>query len=101
MPQITGQDLLDVAGAKKPTAGGLDGWAWKEIKISTSWGQRTLCVLPVIHRLWASFRLTHLKDWVEGWVPQSALSLGNGVSSVEAWFSTALEKEGGLIWCWE
>ena len=33
----------------------------------------------------------HLKDWVQGWVPQSVFSLGNGVSSVQAWFSTALD----------
>ena len=29
---ITGRDLQEVAGAKKSTAGGLDGWAWNEIK---------------------------------------------------------------------
>ena len=29
---ITGQDLPEVARAKKSTAGGLDGWAWNEIK---------------------------------------------------------------------
>ena len=27
------------------------------------------------------------------WSPKSALSLGNGLSSVEAWFSTALDIE--------
>ena len=32
LPRITGQDLFDVAEAKKSTAGGLDGWAWNEIK---------------------------------------------------------------------
>ena len=32
-------------------------------------------------------------DWVQGWAPQSVFSLGNGVSSVEAWFSTALDTE--------
>ena len=32
LPGITGQDLFDVAGAKKSTAGGLDGWAWKQVK---------------------------------------------------------------------
>ena len=30
---------------------------------------------------------------VEGWYPQSVFSSGNGVSSVEAWFSTALDIE--------
>ena len=28
-----------------------------------------------------------------GWLPQSVFSLGNGLSSVEAWFSTALDIE--------
>ena len=32
LPRITGRDLQEVAGAKKSTAGGLDGWAWNEIK---------------------------------------------------------------------
>ena len=32
LPQITGRDLHEVARAKKSTAGGLDGWAWNEIK---------------------------------------------------------------------
>ena len=32
LPRIAGQDLQEVAGAKKSTAGGLDGWAWNEIK---------------------------------------------------------------------
>ena len=31
-PRITGSDLQEVAGAQKSTAGGLDGWAWHEIK---------------------------------------------------------------------
>ena len=32
LPRITGRDLQEVAPAKKSTAGGLDGWAWNEIK---------------------------------------------------------------------
>ena len=32
LPRITGRDLHEVARAKKSTAGGLDGWAWNEIK---------------------------------------------------------------------
>ena len=50
----------------------------------------------MVKRLWASFGLGHLEDWVQGWVPQSVFSLGNGLSSVEAWFSTALDIEGVL-----
>ena len=119
-------------GLKKSTAGGLDGWAWNEVKalplprfsglailfdlVETTgvWPQRlldastamipkamvtlppgseALGVLPVVHRLWASLRLGHLRDWVEGWLPKSVFSLGNGLSSIEAWFSTALDIE--------
>ena len=32
LPRITGRDLQEVARAKKSTAGGLDGWAWNQIK---------------------------------------------------------------------
>ena len=60
---------------------------------STPLGQRPLSVLPVVYRLWASLRLGHLREWVLGWVPQSVFSLGNGLSSVEAWYSTALDVE--------
>ena len=124
LPILTGVDLYEVAMAKKSTAGGLDGWAWNEIKaLSLSWfvglalvlrqieaagkwpqglldayiamipkaegdstplGQRPLCVLPVVYRLWASVRLAHLKDWFCSWVPDSVLSAGKGVSSVDA-----------------
>ena len=91
LSRIPGQDLFEVAEAKKSTAGVLDGWAWNEVsgldillnmventgiwpqelldayitmipKIdgdSTPSGQRPLCVLSVIIRLWASLRLTH------------------------------------------
>ena len=54
-------------------------------------GQRPFGVLPVVCRLWASLRLGHLREWVEGWLLESVFSLGNGLSSVEAWFATALD----------
>ena len=38
LPLISGRELLEVAKAKKSTAGGLDGWAWNEIKaLPLSW----------------------------------------------------------------
>ena len=40
-----------------------------------------------------SLRLGHLKDWVQGWVPQSVLGLFFRLSSIEAWFSTASDIE--------
>ena len=133
LPRITGRDLQEVAKAKMSTAGGLDGWAWNEVKAlslpwfsglaillqlvestgvwpqglldayvamipkadgdSTPLVQRPLSVLPVVYRLLASLRLGHLREWVEGWLPKSGYSLGNGLSSFEAWFSTALDIE--------
>ena len=39
------------------------------------------------------FGLGHLREWVEGWLPKSVYSLGDGLSSVEAWFSTDLDIE--------
>ena len=60
---------------------------------STFPGQRPLSVFPVVCRLWTSLPLGHLREWVEGWLPKSVFSLGNGLSSVEAWFSTAFDIE--------
>ena len=42
---------------------------------STPPGQRPLSVLPVMYRLWASLRLGHLREWVEGWLPKSVTAL--------------------------
>ena len=49
---------------------------------STPLGQRP-SVLPVVYRLWASLRLEHLREWVDGWLPQSVFSLGNGLSVLD------------------
>ena len=56
-------------------------------------GQRPLRVLPVVYRLWASVRLRHLEDRLRSWLPSSVFSAGAERSSVEAWFSTALDIE--------
>ena len=32
LPMLTGEELYEAATAKKPTAAGLDGWVWNEIK---------------------------------------------------------------------
>ena len=52
-----------------------------------------MCVLPVVYRLWASVRLAHLKEWFYSWVPDSVFSAGKGVSSVDAWYATAVDIE--------
>ena len=38
---------------------------------STPLGQRSLCVLPVVYRIWASVRLAHIQEWFYAWVPDS------------------------------
>ena len=58
---------------------------------STPLGQRPLSVLPVAYRIWASARMKHLEGWFQSWVPDSVYSAGNGRSSVEAWYTTALD----------
>ena len=60
---------------------------------STPLGQRPLCVLPVIYRLWASVRLGHIQHWFYSWVPDTVFSAGKGVSSVDAWYATSLDIE--------
>ena len=57
---------------------------------STPLGQRPLCVLPVIYRLWASVRLGHIQHWFHSWVPDTVFSAGKGVSSVDAWYATSM-----------
>ena len=41
-------------------------------------GQRPLCVLPVVYRIWASVKLRHLDDWLRSWLPLSVFSAGGG-----------------------
>ena len=59
----------------------------------TPLGQRPLCVLPVVYRIWASARMLQLEPWFRSWVPSCVFSAGGGRSSVEAWFTTALDIE--------
>ena len=131
---MTGQMLADVVvQCKGATAGSLDGWGWRELKVlPVSWydelariltkvedigvwpdglldayiamipktdgdatplGQRPLSVLPVVYRIWASARMGQLEDWFWSWVPVSVFSAGGGRSSVEAWYTSALDIE--------
>ena len=59
----------------------------------TPLGQRPLSVLPVVYRIWASARMSQLESWFRSWVPDSVFSAGGGRSSVEAWYTTALDIE--------
>ena len=52
-PRNTGRDLQEVARAKKSTAGGLDGWAWNEVKaLSLPWSLPEfglkVCWMPIL-----------------------------------------------------
>ena len=93
---------MKLAMAKKSTAlvsGHRDFWMRILLCIakvegdSTSIGQRPLCVLLVVYRLWASVRLAHLREWFSSWVPDSVFSAGKGVSSVDAWYATSIDIE--------
>ena len=61
--------------------------------VSTPLGQRPLCILPVVHRWWASVRLVHIQEWCYSWVPDSVFSASKEVSSVDAWNSTTTDIE--------
>ena len=73
--------LLDAYVAKIPKSGG----------DATPLGQRPLCVLPVVYRVWASARMMQLEPWFKSWVPSSVFSAGGGRSFVDAWFSVAFD----------
>ena len=60
---------------------------------ATPLGQRSLSVLPIVYRIWASARMGQLEDWFKSWVPDSVFSAGGGRGSVEAWYTTALDIE--------
>ena len=77
------EGLLDAYFAMIPKVGGE----------STPLGQRPLCVLPVVYRIWASARMVQLEGWFKSWVPESAKRAGSGRNSVEAWYTTALDIE--------
>ena len=60
---------------------------------ATPLGQRPLCVLPVVYRIWASARIVQLEDRFRSCVPASVFTAGGGRSSVETWYTTALDIE--------
>ena len=47
----------------------------------------------MVYGLWASVQLGHLQDWFDSWLPDSDFSAVGGRSSVDAWYSTALDTE--------
>ena len=49
LPRLTGQMLYDVVRGKGATAGGLDGWGWKELKVlPVSWFDQLARILTLV-----------------------------------------------------
>ena len=48
LPPLTGEMLYDVVQAKKPTAGSLDGWGWREFKaLPVAWFDRLASIFTL------------------------------------------------------
>ena len=62
------EGLLDAYAAMIPKSGG----------DAAPSGQRPLCVLPVVYRVWASARIMQLEPWFRSWVPATVFSAGGG-----------------------
>ena len=60
---------------------------------ATPLGQRPLSVLSCGLSVWASARMLQLEPWFRSWVPSCVFSAGGGPSSVEAWYTTAIDIE--------
>ena len=100
LPRIPGQDLFDVALAKKTTAGGLDGWAGNEFTaLPPTWVFGTCPVCAS----------SGCKGWVvglsQGWPFEG---LGQGVGFLSLCSAEVLLRRpgfllrwvlGGLGWC--
>ena len=55
LPRLTGQELYDVVHGKSATAGSLDGWGWKELKVlPVSWFDQLARILALVedHGVW-------------------------------------------------
>ena len=49
MPRLTGQVLADVVRRKGATAGSLDGWGWRELKVlPVAWFDELACILTEV-----------------------------------------------------
>ena len=135
LPQLTGEMFAAFVRRKGATAGGLDGWGWREMKAlpepwfdelarmlavaeeGGTWPEGLLDAFfamipevggdatpsgsppsasPIVYRIWAAARMVQVEDWFKSWVPDSVFSAGGGRSSVEAWYTTAVDIEMAL-----
>ena len=82
---LAGEVRADVVSRKSATAGCLDGWGWREMKI-----------LPVPWFDWLSRICGASGGLVQIMGSRVVYSAAGGRSSVEAWYTTALENEESL-----
>ena len=127
LPRLTGQMLADVVQREGATAGSLDDWGWRELKVlPVSWfddlariltkvedlgvwpdglldayiamiPQRPLSVLPIVYRIWASARMGQLDGWFKSWVPDSVFSAGGGYLDIEEVLAGAADSHVHLF----
>ena len=65
LPRLTGQMLYDVVHRKSATAGSLDGWGWKELKVlPVSWFDQLARILTLVedNGVWPAFGCLHYYD---------------------------------------
>ena len=53
-------------------------------------------MLLVVYRTWSSGWMVQLELWFKSCVPDSGFSAGGGRSSVEAWYTCAIDMEESL-----
>ena len=81
LPQLTGQVLADVVQLKAATAGSLDGWGWRELKVLP-------CIVFGLLFAWVSLKVGFSLGFLS-----LSFSASGGRSSVEAWYTSALDIE--------
>ena len=67
------------------------------MRTPTPLGHRPLSVLPIVYRLWASVRVSHIQALFDSSVPDSVFRAGKEVSSVDAWYASTLGIEETLL----
>ena len=109
LPRLTGQMLYDVVHRKSATAGSLDGWGWRELKVlPVSWFDELARILTLVEDtgVWPDGLLDAYIAMIPktggdanscrpkaSWVPDSVFSAGSGRGSVEAWYTSPLDIE--------
>ena len=112
-PPLAGDMFFEAVRAESPSAGGWlelewfsgascwwvwwvscyssSGWGHWCLACPTSIGQGPLSACPNVDGLWATVRLSHIRDWFASLHLESVSGAGNGRSSVDASYTTALD----------